>query len=74
MGRCFQVLQYFHYEAKLYQAEQSQEVKLLEVGTQQVDANLNNVMMETCNVQHQLIVGGGFELAPTEYDVKMEFE
>ncbi|MCD9641083.1 hypothetical protein HAX54_026955, partial [Datura stramonium] len=66
MGAFSQALQNSHHEAKLDQAKQSQEVELLEIATQQLEANLNNVMVETCNVQHQLVVGGIFESAPNE--------
>ncbi|MCE0481864.1 hypothetical protein HAX54_039961 [Datura stramonium] len=66
MGGYFQVLQNFHHEEKLEQAEHNQEVELLDIATQQVEANLNSVMMETCNVQHQLVAGISFELAPNE--------
>ncbi|MCD7458333.1 hypothetical protein HAX54_037929, partial [Datura stramonium] len=74
MGECSPALQNFHHEAKLDHTEQNQKVELIEIGSQRVEANLNNVTMETYNVQHQLVVGGNFESSPYEDEGKMDFE
>ncbi|MCE3052304.1 hypothetical protein HAX54_052187, partial [Datura stramonium] len=55
-------------------AEQSQEVELLEIATQILEAKLNNVMIEACNVQHQMVMGSSFESSLNEEEVKMDFE
>ncbi|MCD7461854.1 hypothetical protein HAX54_047271, partial [Datura stramonium] len=63
---CLQDLQNSYHEENLDQAKKSQEVELLKISTQKVEAKLNNVRIETCNVQYQLVIGGSFESAPNE--------